>query len=493
MSGRKASEVASVLEKAEKNRAATELNYRNVINNRLNSMNNNNNKVVEYNIKFASYDFSIDDRTKSELPEESKNLETEVINLLNQARKGSNYNNTIKNIENKRDVYDKTLRDLDADAKKVRDDVKKKSNGWYCDDEYERAKVINNKMKELGSNKNAFLREVEVADKQIYDEEIRLKNIREQLEKCEKRATEINKRATEMIHLRQEAGKAKDCIKSIIDNIDLSIANKFMQAEYGMLCKEVGLYYSKSDNEIIDGLSNMMNKISKFSMKLDGIYQEWKAKKEKTVKYKEKIELLTTEGMYYNPAQYISNPETAVAMNIFEFLALYYNNDYENMYTETMKKAVQKLDEEKFDECCEILSTIEELLIQASAFSGTLQNQLMGSFQLAVDTRNIMYNVGFDVETAFVNGKNACDGFCIKCSMGDEIIDFDKIMVNSDGSVVMNINHTEGASSCGTSWKVLQDKFNDAGIPMTDVKKNGKSIFTKKASTSTSSENVSSH
>lgn len=478
MSGRKSSEVAAVLERAEKNRAATESNYRSAAENSLNSIRKHAETINEYQEELSAISAFLKPETKKELCDEVTALEKEVESLRQKAS-SEDYLKILQSLKKRFADYDNKLKELDDKAANVRRAVKEKRNGWYCDQEYAEAQKIQEQMKKFGNQKTGFLRELEKEENIAASEEIRIRNLIEQMKKYQKRAEELNQRAEDMIQLRQEAGKAKNCIHQLIKNINPEYARKFMPDNYHSLCNQAENFCKLSDADIVNGLTGMMQNISIFSMQLDAMYQAWNTAKEKTEQFLNKVKSMTKQGKFYHPNQYLANPETATVLNMFDFLSAYHDDEYEKQYNTIIQQAETLLAQEKFEESCVQLIQAENLLIEANAYAGTLQNQLIGSFQLAVDTRDIMHRAGFKVKTTFVNGKNACDGFCVKCSMGDESIDFQKVMMNDDGSVVMDIYHTEGANSCGTSWAVLQEKFNDAGIPMTDVKKNGKSIFNK--------------
>ncbi len=481
MSGRKSSEVAAVLKKAEKTRAATEANYRNAASARLDSIQKHAENLEAYEKEISAMSVALTEETRKELREEAEALEKEWNQLRSSAGTSRHFQEITAKLRNRREEYDNTLRSLDRQADDVREAVKKRQYGWYCDEEYAQAQRIQENMKKLSEQKNAFLHELEKEENNANAEEIRLRNLIEQMRRDAEKAAQLNQRAADMIHLRQEAGKAKDCIRNLIREIPAERAVKFLPEQYQRLCSQAEAFYRMTDAEVVQGLSGKMSEISKFSMELDTMYQAWKAAKEKTEQFLLKIKTLVKEGKYYHPNQYLANPETAQAIELFAFLSAYHDDEYEKQFAGLVQKAQQLLDAEKFEESCQALTEAETLLMEANAYAGTLQNQLIGSFQLAVDTRDIMHHAGFKVKTSFINGKDARDGFCVKCTMGDETIDFDKVMMKEDGSVVMDMYHTEGANSCGTSWKLLQEKFNDAGIPMTDVKKNGNSIFRKQA------------
>ena len=81
------------------------------------------------------------------------------------------------------------------------------------------------------------------------------------------------------------------------------------------------------------------------------------------------------------------------------------------------------------------------------------------------------------------------DGFNIKLTMGDEIIDFEP-RINSDGISSLNIDHQESISgSCGTTMEKVMKALQGKGILITDILKNGKSVVFKDKTSSSKSSN----
>ena len=79
------------------------------------------------------------------------------------------------------------------------------------------------------------------------------------------------------------------------------------------------------------------------------------------------------------------------------------------------------------------------------------------------------------------------DGYNIKLTMGDEIIDFEP-RINFDGTSSLNIDHQESVSgSCGNTMEKVMKALQGKGIMITDILKNGKSVVFREKSSKTSS------
>lgn len=477
MSGKKAGEVAAVLGKAEQIRAAAEANYRNAAQNGLDRIRRaaGNLNQLKQNVKGMKLEISAD--TGKELRAETEALEKTFCELLRSAEAISDYSPKAAALEKQCRAFDTELQKLDFDARRVRESVKQKRNGWYCDDEFREAETIQSNMRMLSDKKEKFLHELKKQESEIVSDETKIQAVSEQIKKLMTDAQKLNQRAAEMAKLRQQAGAARDEVQKMAGAVDAETAKKFLSEEYTQLCGKVKTFCGKPDTEVVTGLSGMMEEISAFSIRLNRMHEEWKASKAETEQYLERVKEQEQEGVYYHPNQYVASPEKAERLKLYTFLSAYSSADYQKQISALLRDAQQLFQKEQFETSRQKLMDAEKLISQAQEYAGLLQSQLIATVQLAADTRDIMVHAGFKVKARFVNGKDARDGFCIKCEMGDEIIDFEKIMMTEDGSVVMEIDHTEGANACGTSWKQLQSRFNEAGIPIVDVKKDNHSVL----------------
>ena len=98
---------------------------------------------------------------------------------------------------------------------------------------------------------------------------------------------------------------------------------------------------------------------------------------------------------------------------------------------------------------------------------------------MAQDIRNVMRNLKYEASASIIDG-DIRKGFRITCKVGDEIIDFEKVIIDDEGKVTMDIDHTESVNgTCGVKWTDLQREFAEQGIFVEDVKKNGASVIKK--------------
>ena len=85
--------------------------------------------------------------------------------------------------------------------------------------------------------------------------------------------------------------------------------------------------------------------------------------------------------------------------------------------------------------------------------------------------------LGYDVNSEIID-ENPDKGFRITCQAGDEIIDFNNVNIDEDGRVIVDIDHTEAVGgTCKNTWPKIVKNLREAGIPVTDITKNGSSIL----------------
>ncbi|MDY6349122.1 MAG: hypothetical protein SPL62_01290, partial [Selenomonas sp.] len=99
-----------------------------------------------------------------------------------------------------------------------------------------------------------------------------------------------------------------------------------------------------------------------------------------------------------------------------------------------------------------------------------LQEAMLQKMELTCAIQDVMEDLQYSFHTRPIDD-NPNNGYRIKCEVGDEIIDFDRIDIDEGGGIVVNIDHTEATGgSCHNSWKEIATKMREAGIPVTDVK-----------------------
>ena len=139
---------------------------------------------------------------------------------------------------------------------------------------------------------------------------------------------------------------------------------------------------------------------------------------------------------------------------------------------------IQKLiDNDKFDEAEQKLNKLNKEIIKISNEADKMKEDIESAFYLALKIRDIMLDkADFTKARIELIDGNPLNGFKVYTQNGDTI-NFDEIKVN-DGEVKVNLDHIErAAGSCGVKWDSLKKIFNEEGIPITNITKNGYSVI----------------
>ena len=79
--------------------------------------------------------------------------------------------------------------------------------------------------------------------------------------------------------------------------------------------------------------------------------------------------------------------------------------------------------------------------------------------ELAAAMQTVMADLRYDITMEIIDD-NPNDGFRMVCSIGDEIIDFEKIDIDSDGKIIVDVDHQEArGGTCVTSMREIVSKM----------------------------------
>ena len=165
-----------------------------------------------------------------------------------------------------------------------------------------------------------------------------------------------------------------------------------------------------------------------------------------------------------------------IYINCCEYFDHYKNQNSNKEIKQALERAKELLDNEEFVKAEQELNTINSRLNQISAEAYKLKEDIESSYELADKIRNLMVDeIDFRKAVLELIDDNPANGFKLICKNGDTII-FDEIKVD-DGEVKVELDHIEGVGgSCRVRWKDMKKVLNQNGIPLTDVKKDGKSV-----------------
>ena len=218
MSGRKASEVSSVLNRANKSRNVFDEN----ITKGLNILKG---KTVEYEREYfvvenmSISEFSVD--AKKELSNEveivlRKYKNVEIINK-------KNYTSVYNEYKNKNEELDKKVRENDKEVKKIFDSIKGKD--WYCDQEYRDAEKVEKSYREISNEKNILENNLNKTNGEIELLKGELQAAKKVKNQINEEIKKINEKAKNIIEIRNQANSVKVYINNEINDIDKNINN----------------------------------------------------------------------------------------------------------------------------------------------------------------------------------------------------------------------------------------------------------------------------
>ncbi|MFI3211405.1 MAG: hypothetical protein R3Y64_10210, partial [Peptostreptococcaceae bacterium] len=187
-------------------------------------------------------------------------------------------------------------------------------------------------------------------------------------------------------------------------------------------------------------------------------------------------------SIYYDPMDYARNGDKANQIDVVKFLNQFAKGAYVSELNDSIANIKGLIDAEKFDTANEESNKTIEILEKSMAFATLKQENLVKNTTLTLDIRNVMRKMNYEVSATKIDG-DITNGFSITCKSGDEIIDFDKVMIDDEGKVIIDIDHTESLTgSCANKWDKIQAAFINEGILMQDVTKNGRSILNRQRS-----------
>ena len=264
MSGRKASEVSSVLNRANKSRNVFDEN----ITKGLNILKG---KTVEYEREYfvvenmSISEFSVD--AKKELSNEveivlRKYKNVEIINK-------KNYTSVYNEYKNKNEELDKKVRENDKEVKKIFDSIKGKD--WYCDQEYRDAEKVEKSYREISNEKNILENNLNKTNGEIELLKGELQAAKKVKNQINEEIKKINEKAKNIIEIRNQANSVKVYINNEINDIDKNIAEKFLKEGYFEIVQILKEIETTSNEEIV----KYEKKVSNYKDELNKKYQNF--------------------------------------------------------------------------------------------------------------------------------------------------------------------------------------------------------------------------
>lgn len=466
MSGKKSSEVASVLKMGETARKNTDAMYDRKIANLEKTMQSTYEKAQESVHTILENTPQGTKDAQKMFASQLKQKEEELAAVKKQAV----VNFKAKNIQGRLAEVKRKLVAADKKAADIRARIAYKHD--YCDNEYREASNVKNIYSECRAEYEDIYNVAVQNLNTVTAEANKLKILDAKAKQIAEQIKSMNIIAKE----KQESDSFRQKIRDAVADIDKKIATKFLADEYSDIEKNAQKFYVMTDKEVLNSFSQYYEKITAFVGRLNETYAQWKQEKADAEGLKQQVLEMATE-QFKDPLECVLGNEDANELQLFAFLKKYVVTDFETKYNDGMSRIEKLLAEEKFVEAQKVLSKVQNTIIEASSFAANLSERIQTKSSMALELYNIMSDMGYDVNSEIIDD-NPDKGFRITCQAGDEIIDFNKVNIDEDGHIIVDIDHTEAVGgTCKNTWPKIVKNLREAGIPMTDVSKNGQSIL----------------
>lgn len=474
MSGRKSWEVAGVLEQGEKVRKLTDNLLSGEIDKEIKIILDNIKKSNETQNRTNALEINIESEAAEMFKEKAQKVKDEFNDLKIKIASLSFNEGNVNKIKSELRKMDEALNAADREAREIRESIKGKHH--YCTPEFNRAKELvkvyqklRDSRMELAKNAADLTRETREILSQIAVDYNKMTDLK---------LTAENMNDTAKKH--KESNEMRESLKEKFGAINVQNAEKFLRDDYNNLRSEIEKSVSLNDDELIAKFNEKCEIIINFTSNLNDKIRIWE-------KQKADAEALLNDAIekanfaLIGPVEYYNKKENGDKTELFEYLKEYADEDYLGEYEDLISAGKKLIKTEEFVKSAEPLSKAIKLVSEARDKATLLQEKMLKKTELAGVIQDVMHDeLNYEVTTEFIDG-NPANGYRIICESGDEVIEFDKIDIDDDGNIIVNIDHKEAmGGTCSSSWKEIRELMMQRGIPITDVLKDGETVIFKK-------------
>lgn len=483
MSGRKASEVNTLLRNGEKTRSASMDILNDAYKNAQSACRKLKKVYDETEKEFLTAELVVSDEAKKEFPDAAEKLELECrkfINEFSDSRKTYILDVNDRNYKNLLSKYASVDSKADNIRKLIADKIRSsgRSDPWYCDSEYAAARNIETEYRNLSSEVSSMRSTFSSVCTRAANNEAIISSRKAQLRKLRKSIDDLTQKAEKAIETRKHANSVKNAVQKEFNDIDSAVAEKFLADGYSGLSAEVENFMKKSDNDVINSYSGISNKISVFCNELNKVYSAFLERQGQIKAMIDNVSERLDNRIFSNPEdEFKPENKRGEKMSLCTFLKQYSDTDYPSLISGQLSKINSMYVNEEFDKAETALSTLGELIEKASDKAVTIHQNMKKTIFNMLSIKKVMLKMNYDVKVV-KNGNFLNDGYCIECTAGDEIIKYDRVSVVDDGTPVIDIDHKESSKgTCGSKWKDIRSELSGEGLIIEDITKNGRSIF----------------
>lgn len=196
----------------------------------------------------------------------------------------------------------------------------------------------------------------------------------------QKAISDLERKAKQIIELRQKASAAKEAIQKQFDEIDSKIAVKFLNEKYVALKKEVEKTRALGDTEIVNACNHVIGNISEFQNELSVVYGQYLQRKSELETALEAMRDRVTRGVYSNPEDEFKDGQCK-RNSLLEFLDKYGDEGEYVPEIEAALKAIQKdIEKDAFEQADSKINKLENMITEAfmSASLADLKAEYVG-------------------------------------------------------------------------------------------------------------------
>ena len=470
MSGKKNSEVAAVLRQGEDVRRMSDRTFNDQIEKSLDNFRQCMKKIkslqsdaekLNANVS-AEAETMFGDKAKSQL-KAFEDLKAALSKVKLNASEDKNIKSTLNDL-------DRQLSDADREADAIRNIIRTKPH--YCDDEYRRAQQLVGRYGSLRDQRSALQTRANQVSQSASRTLNQIRADSNQLSDMIKQLDDMN----DVAKKRKQANEMRDELRRQLDGIDKSWATKFFSSEYAELKSDVERESKGNDEAVINKFNGVFGSISTFKTKLQARVELWKRQKADAEGMLDEVEGLATLELV-EPIDYYNEGADAQRTEMFDYINRYGGKDLRTGYQRELDAARDLIRDEKFLEGIDKLKRASELVMEARDVGIKLQDSMLKKIELAGAIQDVMSDLRYQVGLSIVND-NPNDGFKLTCSIGDETINFDRVDIDADGKIIIDVDHHESVGgTCGATWKDISKRLNEEGIPVTDVLKGDRSVL----------------
>ena len=473
MSGRKSSEVANVLRQGEEARKQADESISRQIDEALRAFAASAEQAQNDQKTVLALDVQLHPMASGLFGTKAEELVQQFQQVKSSAAK-ERFPNREKEIRTVLEKLDKALEAADTEGARIRESVKHHQYGWHCDQEYADAQKLVKEYKNLRTQRLDLSHEAVAASQEAHQQVTKLAEAGKRLQGLKQQIDGMNAVAQK----RQESDAMRKELEQAVAGIDTENAQKFFADEYQALGHDVQDLISKDDDAVGKMFHALYSKIAVYQTKLTERVERWRRETADAEKLVADVRAIA-DTQYVEPNDYYANfGDGDKKMELFTFLATYGKYDGRAAYDDAMQHAEDLIAAESFQESMTALRKALQLVEEARDAATDLQEAMLQKMELTCAIQDVMEDLQYSFHTRPIDD-NPNNGYRIKCEVGDDIIDFDRIDIDDNGGTVVNIDHTEATGgSCHNSWKEIATRMREAGIPVTDVKlANGTSVL----------------